>query len=101
MLKQKDGADSTRLNQTLEPACGPLLALVFERADHRIDHAAGQKIERGFAVQLIARAALDQSRSETALHRRDYMRAASLRPYQSQLRFGVFRDDLPIQRNGA
>src|SRR5258706_13436754 len=75
------------------------LAHVLERADHRIDHAAGQKIDGGFAVELIARAALDQSRSKTALYRGDDGRPAGLRPYQSQFRLGAFSDHLPIQHD--
>src|SRR3984893_9013503 len=55
-----------------------LLALVLERAGQRIDHAVGQEIDRGFAADLIARAAFDQPRSEAALHRRDDVRAAGL-----------------------
>src|SRR6267378_3724593 len=56
------------------------LAHVLQRTDHRVDHAAGQKIDRGFAAELIARAAFDQARSETALYRCDDVGTAGLGP---------------------
>lgn len=63
-------------------SCDQTLAAVFERASHRIDHAARKEIDRGFAAELIAGAAFNQARSEATLHRRHDMRAAGLGPDQ-------------------
>ena len=85
---------SRRAQQDLEPfrlaeACGwgnmgyraSARAVIFERTDHRIDHAARQEIDGGFAAELVACAALDQPRAEAAMHRRHHRRAAGLGPY--------------------
>ena len=62
---------------------------LFQRAEHGVDHAARQEIHRRFAAELVARAALDQPRTETALHRRDHGRPAGLRPDQPQFALGI------------
>ena len=98
-LSGHSGHQANRANQVR--SMSPHLAHLLQRASHRIDHTAGQEIHRGFAAELIARAAFDQPRSKTALDRRADVRSAGLGPDQPQFWPGVFRDHFPIQRNGA
>src|SRR5882672_1014081 len=78
-----------------------LSACLFQRADHRIDHATGQKIHRSLAAELVARATLDQPRSEPALHGSRDGRTAGFAPDHPQLALGVVVDGFPVQRDAA
>src|ERR1700748_2680100 len=56
------------------------LTVPLQRADNGVDHPARQEVDGGLAAELVARAALDQPRTEAALHRRHHRRARALRP---------------------
>src|SRR6185295_7101294 len=77
---------------------GSSLIPVVERADDGADDSAGKEVHRRFATELVARAALDQPRSKTALDRSCDRRPAGLGPGQPQLTAG---GDLPIERHGT